>query len=177
MQSHDRLTWCRSATVGLPEKRAVIGVRCSFDHNRPFQRSRWPTSDRNLIFSRMIHRATAATSLQTRPVALPRNRARWPAPRLPKLVGIAFVLLAPSTCSPRGETTPHSPSCPIEIRILGDTRRPLGPFPRALADAASPHFNGQRVNVMTLQGGAGAAGMQYMPGRAEEPSCARRVHG
>ena len=40
---------------------------------------------------------------------------------------------------------------------------------RALADAAPLHFNGQRVTVMTRQGGAGAAGMQYMQGRTGEP--------
>ena len=40
---------------------------------------------------------------------------------------------------------------------------------RALADAAPPHFGGQRVTVMTRQGGAGAAGMQYMQGRAGDP--------
>ena len=40
---------------------------------------------------------------------------------------------------------------------------------RALADAAPPHFDGQRVNVMTRQSGAGAAGMQYMQGRAGYP--------
>ena len=38
-----------------------------------------------------------------------------------------------------------------------------------MGDAAPLHFDGQRVNVMTRQGGAGAAGMQYMQGRAGDP--------
>ena len=46
--------------------------------------------------------------------------------------------------------TPHAPLGPSDLPS------------RALADVAPAHFDGQRVTVMTRQGGAGAAGMQYM---------------
>jgi len=61
------------------------------------------------------------------------------------------------------------PSRPIEIVSWATPGGPSDLLPRALADAAPPHLDGQRVNVMTRQGGAGAAGMQYMQGRVGDP--------
>ncbi len=61
------------------------------------------------------------------------------------------------------------PSRPIEIVSWATPGGPSDLLARALADAAPEHFGGQRVTVMTRQGGAGAAGMQYLKGRAGDP--------
>lgn len=113
----------------------------------------------------MKHRRTAATSLQTRPVAPPRSGKHWSAPRLPRLVAAALVLLGSAACS-AGEEDATFPSRPIEIVSWATPRSPSDLPSRALADAAPPHLDGQRVNVMTRQGGA--AGMRYMQARARE---------
>ncbi len=100
--------------------------------------------------------------------ALPRSRKTRSASRLPRLVTAAFVLLAPSTGSPGGDEAPF-PNRPIEIVSWATPGGPSDLLSRALADVAPAHFDGQRVNVMTWQGGTGAAGMQYMQGRAGDP--------
>ena len=61
------------------------------------------------------------------------------------------------------------PDRPIEIVSWATPGGPSDLLARALADAAPDHFDGQRVTVMTRQGGAGAAGMQYLKGRAGDP--------
>ena len=95
---------------------------------------------------------------------------------LSRLISAALVLSASVACSPASAAAAF-PNCPIQMVSwaipggLSDLRS------RALADAAPAHFDGQRVTVMTRQGGAGAAGMQYMHRCAGDPSCAPRVHG
>ena len=96
--------------------------------------------------------------------------------RLSRLVAVTLALLASTACSPEGDDTPF-PNRPIEIVSWATPRSPSDLPSGALADAAPPHFDGQRVNVMTRQGGAGAVGIQYMQGRAAGPPCARHVHG
>ena len=81
---------------------------------------------------------------------------------------MAFALLASTTCSSGGEEAAF-PNRPIEIVSWATPGGPSDLLSRALADVAPAHFDGQRVNVMTRQGGAGAAGMQYMQGRAGDP--------
>ncbi|MXY31198.1 MAG: hypothetical protein F4Y48_08345 [Gammaproteobacteria bacterium] len=147
---------------------AVIGVRRSFDDDRPLQRSRWPTPRGTLIFSRMKHRATAQSSLQARTAAPPHSGKPRSAPTLLRLLAAAFALLVSAACSPSGDDAAF-PSRPIEIVSWATPGGPSDLLSRALADAAPPHFGGQRVTVMTRQGGAGAAGMQYMQGRAGDP--------
>lgn len=61
------------------------------------------------------------------------------------------------------------PSGPIEIVSWATPGGPSDLLARALAAAAPEHFEGQRVTVVTRQGGAGAAGMQYLRGRAGDP--------
>ena len=61
------------------------------------------------------------------------------------------------------------PGRAIEIVSWATPGGPSDLLARALADAAPDHFDGQRVTVMTRQGGAGAAGMQYLKGRAGDP--------
>ena len=116
----------------------------------------------------MKDRATTPSSLRTRTAALPRGCARRSGSRLPRLVAAALALLGSATCSPGGEQAAF-PSRPIEIVSWATPGGPTDLLSRALADAAPPHFDGQRVTVMTRQGGAGAAGMQYMQGRAGDP--------
>ena len=58
---------------------------------------------------------------------------------------------------------------PIQIVSWATPLSPSDLLSRALAAAAPPHLDGQRVTVMTRQGGAGAASMQYMQGRAGGP--------
>ena len=69
--------------------------------------------------------------------------------------------------APPGEAV--FPSRPIEIVSWATPGGPSDLLARALAEAAPEHFGGQRVSVMTRQGGAGAAGMQYLRGRAGDP--------
>ena len=116
----------------------------------------------------MESQAPIASSLRPRTAALSRTGKPPSQPRLPKLIAAAFVLLASTTCSPSGEEAPF-PNRPIEIVSWATPGGPSDLLSRALADVAPPHFDGQRVNVMTRQGGAGAAGMQYMRGRAGDP--------
>ena len=61
------------------------------------------------------------------------------------------------------------PSRPVQIVSWATPGGPSDLLARALAAAAPDHFEGQRVTVMTRQGGAGAAGMQYVRGRAGDP--------
>lgn len=77
----------------------------------------------------------------------------------------AALALAP--CAPP-EDAPF-PSGPIEIVSWATPGGPSDLLARALAAAAPAHFGGQRVTVVTRQGGAGAAGMQYLRGHAEDP--------
>ncbi|WP_419167077.1 Bug family tripartite tricarboxylate transporter substrate binding protein [Candidatus Palauibacter sp.] len=85
--------------------------------------------------------------------------------RTPCLTAVAFVAVG---CSSSGEEAAF-PSRPIEIVSWATPGGPTDLLSRALAEAAPPHFEGQRVTVMTRQGGAGAAGMQYLQGRAGDP--------
>ena len=87
------------------------------------------------------------------------------------LIGFAAfgsVTLALAGCSPSGEEAAF-PSRPIEIVSWATPGGPTDLLSRALAEAAPPHFDGRRVTVMTRQGGAGAAGMQYLRGREGDP--------
>ena len=91
------------------------------------------------------------------------NMARERVPRL-----VLSVLLALTGCGPSGEETAF-PNRAIEIVSWATPGGPSDLLARALAEAAPDHFDGQRVSVMTRQGGAGAAGMQYLRGRAGDP--------
>ncbi len=61
------------------------------------------------------------------------------------------------------------PSGPIQIVSWATAGGPSDLLARALADAAPDYFDGRRVTVLTRQGGAGAAGMQYLKGQAGNP--------
>lgn len=61
------------------------------------------------------------------------------------------------------------PSRPIELVSWATPGGPSDLLARAIAAAAPPHFDGQRVQVVTRQGGAGAVGMQYLRSRAGDP--------
>ena len=139
------------------------------------QPSRWPPAHRNLIFSPMKIEQPPHRHFGRAP-PLFRPAASVPASWLPCLVAALFVLMSPAACSPTGEDA-SSPSRPIEIVSWATPRSPSDLLSRALAAAPPPHFDVQRVNVMTPQGGARAAGMQYMQGRAAGPPRARRDHG
>lgn len=71
-------------------------------------------------------------------------------------------------CSPSADDADF-PSRPIEIVSWATPGGPSDLLARALAEAAPEYFEGQRVSVMTRQGGAGAAGMQYLRSRAGDP--------
>ena len=116
----------------------------------------------------MKDRGTLPSSLRTRTAAPPGGCERRSGSRLSRVVAVVFVLLGSATCSPGGEEAAF-PNRPIEIVSWATPGGPTDLLSRALADAAPPHFDGQRVTVMTRQGGAGAAGMQYMQGRAGDP--------
>ena len=73
-----------------------------------------------------------------------------------------------ASCGTSSEDAPF-PFRPIEIVSWATPGGPSDLLARALAEAAPEHFGGQRVSVMTRQGGAGAAGMQYLRGRAGDP--------
>ena len=79
-----------------------------------------------------------------------------------------LVVVALAGCSPAGEEAAF-PSRAIEIVSWATPGGPTDLLSRALAEAAPPHFDGRRVTVMTRQGGAGAAGMQYLQGREGDP--------
>ncbi|WP_420617416.1 Bug family tripartite tricarboxylate transporter substrate binding protein [Candidatus Palauibacter sp.] len=80
--------------------------------------------------------------------------------------GLAALALA--GCSSSGGEAAF-PSRAIEIVSWATPGGPTDLLSRALAEAAPPHFDGRRVTVMTRQGGAGAAGMQYLQGREGDP--------
>ncbi len=61
------------------------------------------------------------------------------------------------------------PSRPIEIVSWATPGGPSDLLARAIAAAAPAHFDGERVQVVTRQGGAGAVGMQYLRSRAGDP--------
>ena len=84
------------------------------------------------------------------------------------LTTLAAVTLGTVACSPAGEDAAF-PSRPIAIVSWATPGGPTDLLSRALAEAAPTHFGGQRVTVMTRQGGAGAAGMQYLQGREGDP--------
>ena len=101
------------------------------------------------------------------------NARRWPTPssrhqRALVTSGLGVLSLATIGCSPAGEEAAF-PSRSIEIVSWATPGGPTDLLSRALAEAAPPHFDGRRVTVMTRQGGAGAAGMQYMQGREGDP--------
>ena len=87
------------------------------------------------------------------------------------LIGFAapgLAALALAGCSSGGGEAAF-PSRAIEIVSWATPGGPTDLLSRALAEAAPPHFDGRRVTVMTRQGGAGAAGMQYLQGREGDP--------
>ena len=61
------------------------------------------------------------------------------------------------------------PTGPIEIVSWATVGGPSDLLARALAAAAPDYFGGRRVSVLTRQGGAGAAGMQYVKSRVGDP--------
>ena len=83
--------------------------------------------------------------------------------RLAVLAGIGLI-----ACGAAPEEA-RFPSGPVQIVSWATPGGPSDLLARALAEAAPDHFDGQRVTVMTRQGGAGAAGMQYLRGRAGDP--------
>ncbi len=89
----------------------------------------------------------------------PSGRARFP--------GVLLLGGLVASCGPAGEAP--FPGRPIEIVSWATPGGPTDLLARALAAAAPPHFEGQPVRVVTRQGGAGAAGMQYLQGRAGDP--------
>ena len=119
-----------------------------------------------LTFSAMESRGWTPLSHGERPVALAAECLRRIA------LGIATAGLAVSVgvtgCSPSGEEAAF-PSRSIEIVSWATPGGPTDLLARALAEAAPPQFGGQRVTVTTRQGGAGAAGMQYLRGREGDP--------
>ena len=84
---------------------------------------------------------------------------------LPRIAIAASLALA--ACAPPADAP--FPSRPIEIVSWATPGGPSDLLARALAVAAPEHFDGQRVTVVTRQGGAGAAGMQYLRGQAGDP--------
>lgn len=94
-----------------------------------------------------------------------RDVARRARRAAPLWLGAAALLGA---CGPPSEESPF-PAGPIEIVSWATPGGPSDLLARALAEAAPQYFEGQRVSVMTRQGGAGAAGMQYLQGRAGDP--------
>lgn len=91
--------------------------------------------------------------------------AGFPRPAVPRIALAAALAL--TACAPP-EDAPF-PSGPIEIVSWATPGGPSDLLARALAAAAPAHFDGQRVTVVTRQGGAGAAGMQYLRGHAGDP--------
>ena len=155
--------------VAAPPRRCLI-------HGRLLQRPRWLAPAPTVIFLRMKHRGPIASSLRTRTPAPP-GRCELPsASSLPRPVAVALALRSSATCAPAGED-PHSEAAPWRSYLGRPPAAPPTSLSRALADVAPAHLDGQRVNVMTRQGGAGAAGTQDMHGRAGDPSRAPRVHG
>ena len=61
------------------------------------------------------------------------------------------------------------PSGPIQVVSWATAGGPSDLLARALAESAPEYFDGQRVTVLTRQGGAGAAGMQYLKSQAGNP--------
>ena len=84
------------------------------------------------------------------------------------LSGLALSLVACGT----GEQTNGEEFFPCRAIEIVSWATPCGPtdlLSRALSLFAPKYFDGQRVNVSTRQGGAGAAGMQYLKGRETDP--------
>lgn len=71
-------------------------------------------------------------------------------------------------CGPPAGEVPF-PNRAVEIVSWATPGGPSDLLARALAAEAPPHFGGQPVRVVTRQGGAGAAGMQYLKSRAGDP--------
>ena len=94
----------------------------------------------------------------------PSSGRRTPA----RFAAFGLVALTLAGCSPSREEAAF-PSRAIEIVSWATPGGPTDLLSRALAEAAPPHFDGRRVTVMTRQGGAGAAGMQYLQGREGDP--------
>lgn len=82
---------------------------------------------------------------------------------------LAAVLLALSAGCDSGSAPGAFPERAIEIVSWATPGGPSDLLARALAQAAPPFFDGQRVFVATRQGGAGAVGMQYLRRRAGDP--------
>ena len=89
--------------------------------------------------------------------------------RLPAAFFLIGALVGPPVgCGSSSKDAPF-PSGPIEIVSWATPGGPSDLLARALAAAAPEHFDGHRVSVATRQGGAGAAGMQYLQRRAGDP--------
>lgn len=83
------------------------------------------------------------------------------------MVGLAAAAFLAACGSPGDDRS--FPAGPIEIVSWATPGGPSDLLARALAAAAPEHFDGQRVTVVTRQGGAGAAGMQYLRGHFGDP--------
>ncbi len=84
------------------------------------------------------------------------------------LAGAILAALGAGACgdgSARDEAAPY-PSRPIEIVSWATPGGPTDLLARALARVAPSYFEGRRMTVITRQGGAGAAAMQYLRRRA-----------
>jgi len=88
--------------------------------------------------------------------------SRWGA------IAAAFLLIACEAPDPGADGASY-PSRPIEIVSWASPGGPTDVLSRSLARVGSPYFGDQRINVVNRQGGAGAATMQYLSGRAGDP--------
>ena len=93
--------------------------------------------------------------------------ARPGSARTARWLPLALAVLSPACDSSPDEAV--FPSRAIEIVSWATAGGPSDLLARALADAAPDYFDGQRVTVLTRQGGAGAAGMQYLKSHAGNP--------
>ncbi|WP_420447467.1 Bug family tripartite tricarboxylate transporter substrate binding protein [Candidatus Palauibacter sp.] len=96
------------------------------------------------------------------------NVRGWSRPSSARQLALAAAAFAAAGCAQSGGEAAF-PSRPIEIVSWATPGGPTDLLSRALAEAAPQHFDGERVTVMTRQGGAGAAGMQYLQGREGDP--------
>lgn len=96
------------------------------------------------------------------------NVRGWSRPSSARQLALAAAAFAAAGCAQSGAEAAF-PSRPIEIVSWATPGGPTDLLSRALAEAAPQHFDGERVTVMTRQGGAGAAGMQYLQGREGDP--------
>ena len=127
------------ASSGTTRAPAGIGVRCSFDHDRPLQRARWPTGDGLVIFSPMKHtkqRAHRPSRCDPSPSGQLQPPVRTQAPsrhrRCARPVGLSHMF-------PGRRRVPQPPH---RDRLMGNTRTPSdlpsrAPMPRRRTSTGS----------------------------------------